>query len=197
MKHVIFIVTMMVAGITVGVCFMHEREKQREAAAEAPVVVADAAAVRPPIIAADPLVPPPIEVAAVPDAAPVDATVAEVRSDDCDEVSCVLDDYGRPCCARYRRPTNPVADASPQSLDRKMIVDGVNSVKPRIVACAAPDVHGTVKVRVRVAPSGAVASATIAATPDARLGACVHDVMTSILFRPTQNGGSFSYPFVF
>jgi hypothetical protein len=192
MKHVIFIVTMLVAGVGAGVWYMHEREKLREAAGEAPIVVADAAVVRPPI-----------EAAVVPDAAPVEdipPPVAQAHSDDCDEVSCVLDDYVRPCCAQYRRngkPREVVANPSPQALDRKMIVDGVNSVKPRIMACATSEIRGTLKVRVRVAPSGAVTSVTIAATPDQKLGSCVHDVMTSILFMPTQNGGSFSYPFVF
>ena len=197
MKHVIFIITMLVAGVGAGVWYMHEREKLREAAGEAPIVVADAAVVRPPIVAADPLVTPPIDAAPVED---IPSPVAQAHSDDCDEVSCVLDDYVPPCCAQYRRPAKPrevVADPSPQALDRKMIVDGVNSVKPRIMACATSEVHGTLKVRVRVAPSGAVTSVTVAATPDPKLGSCVHDVMTSILFMPTRNGGSFSYPFVF
>jgi hypothetical protein len=192
MKHVIFIVTMLVAGVAAGVWFMHVREQMREAA----IAATDAAVVRPPIEVA--VVPPaaPIEDIPPPRPPPIDAAVAQALSDDCDEVSCVLDDYARPCCDQYRHALPP-ADGAPLDLDRAMIVDGVKSVKARIAACASPTVHGKVKARVRVAPSGAVSSVTILETPDPKLGSCVHDIMASILFKPTQNGGVFSYPFVF
>ena len=192
MKHVIFIVTMLVAGVAAGVWFTHGCKETREAA----IVVADAASVAAPPAIAAVVVP---DAAPVEDLPPIDAAVAQAL-DECDEVSCVLDDYARPCCDRYRRPGTKhdvVADGAPLDLDRAMISDGVKSVKPRIVACAASTIHGKVKVRVRVAPSGAVSSVTVLATPDPSLGSCVHDVMNSILFKPTQNGGSFSYPFVF
>lgn len=190
MKHVVFIVTMLVAGVAAGVWFTHGCEEARRAA----LVAADAASVAPPPIAAV-VVP---DAAPVEDLEPIDAAVAQAF-DECDEVSCVLDDYARPCCDRYRRGTkhDVVANGAPLDLDRAMIADGVRSVKPRITACAPSTVHGKVKVRVRVAPSGAVSSVTVLATPDPSLGSCVHDVMNSILFKPTQNGGAFSYPFIF
>jgi hypothetical protein len=215
MKHVIFIVTMLVLGVGAGVWFMHVREQMREEAA----LAADAAVVKPPpdaavvpVVEDVPPPPPPLDAAAACDEVscvlndyPGDCCAKfrpppEAKAEDCDEVSCVLDDYVRPCCAQYRRPAKPrevVADSSPQALDRKMITDGVNRVKPRIMACATSDVHGTLKVRVRVAPSGAVSSVTVAAAPDPKLAMCVRNVINSILFTPTQNGGSFSYPFMF
>ena len=188
MKHVIFIVTMLVGGVAAGVWFTHGCEETREAT----IVVADAAA---PAIAAV-VVP---DATPVEDLAPIDAAIAQAHSEDCDEVSCVLDDYARPCCDVYQHPKHerPLADGAPPDLDRAMISDGVKSVKSRIMACAVSTVHGKVKVGVRVAPSGAVSSVTVLATPDPSLGSCVHDVMNSILFKPTQNGGAFSYPFVF
>jgi hypothetical protein len=217
MKHVIFIVTMLVLGVGAGVWFMHVREQMREEAA----LAADAAVVKPPPDAA--VVPVVEDVPPPPATTTIDAATAcdeiacalndypgeccakfrpppEAKADDCDEVSCVLDDYVRPCCAQYRRPAKPrevVADPSPQALDRKMISDGVNSVKSRIMACATSEVRGTLKVRVRVAPSGVVTSVTVAATPDPKLAMCVRNVINSILFAPTQTGGSFSYPFIF
>jgi hypothetical protein len=211
MKHVIFIVTMLVAGVGAGVWIMHVHEQMREAAAAA----ADAAVVQQPPDAAVVPPPPPTTIDAAPTACDEIACALndypgeccakfrpppEAHADDCDEVSCVLDDYARPCCDHFRRGSKRdagVADETPLGLDRAMIADGVNSVKPRIQACQVPDVHGRVKVHVRVRPSGAVSSVTVEPLADPKLGKCVHDVMTSILFKPTQAGGSFTYPFVF
>ena len=223
MKHVIFIVTVLVAGVAAGVWFMHGREQPHEADG-----VADAAIVAPPPPPPPSIGAPSIEAAVIPDAAPAgdDATCDEVscvlndyagacckqfkphddaavpQSVECDEVSCVLDDYARPCCDRFQRPKKhdaPATDGAPLDLDRTMIFDGVNAVKPRIVACQdrLPKIHGTVRVRVRVAPSGAVSSVAVLATPDRSLGSCVHDVLGGTLFKPTHNGGVFTYPFVY
>jgi hypothetical protein len=218
MKHLIFIVTMLVAGVGAGVWIMHVHEQMREAADAA----ADAAVVKPPDAAVVPIVedvpppPPPTQIDAAPSACDEIACALndypgeccakfrpppEAHADDCDEVSCVLDDYARPCCDHFRphgsKRDAGVADGKPVGLDRAMIADGVNSVKPRIQACQVREVHVRVKVHVRVAPSGAVSSVTVDPLTDPALGKCVHDVMTSILFKPTQAGGSFTYPFVF
>jgi hypothetical protein len=217
MRHLIFIATMLVVGVGAGVWIMHVHEQMRvEASANA-----DAAVVRLPpdaaVVVEDVTPPPPaIDAAVIAEACDEIACSLndyagecctkfrpppEAHADDCDEVSCVLDDYVRPCCDHFRprgrKHDAGVADGMPLGLDRVMITDGVNSVKARIRACQVRDVHGTVKVHVRVAPSGAVSSVTVTGPPDPTLGKCVHDVMTSILFKPTQSGGSFGYPFVF
>jgi TonB family protein len=87
--------------------------------------------------------------------------------------------------------------AQGEALDRVAISEGVAKVKSAITACGTSTVKGIVKVRVIVAPSGAVTNAEIDRTPDAALGACVAAAMTKATFKPTKTGGSFSYPFVF
>jgi hypothetical protein len=86
-----------------------------------------------------------------------------------------------------------------EDLDRPAIVDGISKAKADIVGCAkfSPKAKGTVKVKVRVMPSGTVHSVEVVATPDTTLGDCVAGVLKHASFRATKNGGSFSYPFVF
>ncbi len=82
-------------------------------------------------------------------------------------------------------------------LDRTSISEGVAKIKARVMGCASQaTTGGTVKVTVRVAPDGSVASATPNAA-DVALGACVAGVLKTATFAPSTNGGSFSYPFVF
>jgi hypothetical protein len=113
----------------------------------------------------------------------------------------VLSNYAGACCAKYRAPRSPVVDAKPalpESLDRQAISNGIVRVKLRVLACAQrSQAKGKVKIRVTVEPSGAVETVTIEATPDAALGRCVAGVIQGAVFPRTQNGGAFSYPFVF
>jgi len=92
-----------------------------------------------------------------------------------------------------------IAEApEPEALDRTAIAEGMNKLKPQIMACGdASKAKGRVKVMVEVAPSGAVAAATIRETPDQGLGTCISDVIKQGTFRRTAKGGSFSYPFIF
>jgi hypothetical protein len=111
----------------------------------------------------------------------------------CDEVACVLNNYEAACCAAFKKP-----HGLPESLDRQLIVAGVGAVKPQIQACGAKTGGtGMVKVAVKVAPDGHVASATVRQADNVKLGECVAAAMQRALFGPTQTGGSFSYPFVF
>jgi TonB family protein len=110
----------------------------------------------------------------------------------CDEVSCVLNNNEGQCCAKYRH------GAVPDTLDRSAISTGVAAVKGQIQACGQQSsAKGRVKVHVRVAANGLVTGVEIEATPDAALGACVQAAMRKARFAPTEQGGSFSYPFVF
>ncbi len=84
------------------------------------------------------------------------------------------------------------------ALDRGAIAEGIGRVKVQLSACAKSGTpRGTVKVKVTVSPAGTVTSITVDATPDPALGACVATVVQRAMFKPTQQGGNFSYPFVF
>lgn len=119
----------------------------------------------------------------------------------CDEVSCVLDRYRLSCCAKFkpREPaTPPVRSGVPAKLDKAMVTSGIAKVKPVVIRCGETHgVKGQVKISVTVSPSGDVTSATVAASPDDALGACVANAVKKASFATTETGGSFTYPFVF
>ena len=118
----------------------------------------------------------------------------------CDEVSCVLDRYARPCCERYK-PADTGFDPKktmPDRLDRTMVKEGVERMKPRVIACG--DKHpakGTVKLSITVGPDGTVSDASVTDAPDPALGECVAAALKKATFGKTINGASFVYPFVF
>ena len=86
----------------------------------------------------------------------------------------------------------------PEKLDKLMVQEGMGPVKPAVIACGERiAVRGTVKVQVKVSPSGKVVSATSASAPDPELGACVANAVKLAKFPETDEGGSFGYPFVF
>jgi len=121
---------------------------------------------------------------------------------DCDEVSCVLAKYDRPCCEKFRpkdsdiKPRGP--GGIPAELDKSMVRAGIEKVKPRVVACGekATD-KGTVKVSVSVRPDGSVSDTSVVSSPNPDLGECVVAVMKKAEFGKSVAGGSFVYPFVF
>ncbi|HEX5062980.1 MAG TPA: TonB family protein [Kofleriaceae bacterium] len=121
----------------------------------------------------------------------------------CDEVSCVLTNYEGACCAKLRTGKVPPLAPSPASqlpemLDRQNISNAIAAVRTRVSACALKSpAKGKVKVSVRVDASGRVTSVAVVSTPDPVLGACVASAIQSAKFAPTQQGGSFSYPFIF
>jgi TonB family protein len=118
---------------------------------------------------------------------------------DCDEVSCVLAKYDRPCCERYKpaegfTPKNVV----PDELDRSMVKAGVEKIKPKVVACGEQHAaKGTVKIAVTVDPEGNVKAASVSESPDAGLGECVAGAMRNAKFGKSVKGGEFNYPFAF
>lgn len=137
--------------------------------------------------------------AAPPPPAPAPAAVAD---DDCDETSCILSKYDRACCAKYKPAATadfkPRVGDVPESLDKSMVRQGVEHMKPRVVSCGEKSgVKGTVKISMTVSPEGAVTSASVADTPDATLGDCVLAAMRSAKFGKTVNGATFTYPFAF
>ncbi len=127
------------------------------------------------------------------------ATGPVPASDDCDEVSCVMSKYDRPCCERFRpadsfRPRTQI----PDELDRPMVKAGVETVKPKIVTCGEQHAaKGTVKVSVVVADVGTVKKVSVVESPDSALGECVAAAMRNAKFGKSARGGEFVYPFVF
>ena len=117
---------------------------------------------------------------------------------DCDEVSCLLEEHAGACCAKYRRPPASPGAGPPVALDRAMISAGMTAVRPSVDACRSRSpAKGIVKVKVQVDGAGGVRSVEIVAAPDPVLGACVAAAVHKAPFAATQQGGSFSYPFVF
>jgi len=118
----------------------------------------------------------------------------------CDEVSCVLDRYARPCCERYK-PADTGFDPKktmPDRLDRTMVKEGIERMKPRVIACGdKTPTKGTVKLSITVGADGSVSDASVIEAPDAALGACVAGVLKRATFGKTINGATFVYPFVF
>ena len=140
---------------------------------------------------------PPVPRPVVPPPPPM--TPAPVSSE-CDEVSCVLMNYEDGCCNRYRKtaPPPPPRPVLSESLDRQAISSGIASVKAAVAACGpTSSAKGNVKVHVRVGANGLVTNVDVESAPDAALGGCVAAAVQRAVFPKTQQGGSFSYPFVF
>jgi molybdenum cofactor biosynthesis protein B len=137
-----------------------------------------------------------------PETTPIPEVTPPPPDDDCDETSCILSKYDRPCCSKYKPVTSPdlaprVGD-TPESLDKSMVRAGIERLKPRVVKCGEKSgAKGTVKITMTVSPDGAVTNASVADTPEAALGDCVLAAMRSAKFGKTVNGATFTYPFAF
>jgi molybdopterin adenylyltransferase len=134
-----------------------------------------------------------------PDATDATAEPATPTSSECDEVSCIMTKYERACCLRYKpsdgfTPKNVI----PDSLDKAMVKAGIETVKPRIVACGEQNgAKGTVRVAVSVDDAGKVTNVSVTESPDTSLGECVAAAMRKARFGKSVNGAEFNYPFVF
>ncbi|CAN5510308.1 hypothetical protein BH11MYX1_BH11MYX1_40620 [soil metagenome] len=125
------------------------------------------------------------------------ATAVAPEDPTCDEVSCVLEKYARSCCARYK-PVETFKPGQTDVLDKVMVKQGIEGVKPRVIACGEKfAAKGTVKIAVSVAPAGGVKDTSVADAPDPELGKCVAQALRAATFAKTTKGGTFTYPFVF
>lgn len=101
----------------------------------------------------------------------------------------------------HRVPVAAVAPALPPLppvLDKAMAKAGLEPIDAAVRACGANvPTKGTVNVWVKVDPAGHAVAVTIIDTPDKLVGECVANVVAGASFAKTQQGGSFSYPFVF
>ncbi len=127
-----------------------------------------------------------------------DETKPEPADPGCDEPTCVIEKYARPCCAKFKPTGEGFTPGAGDSLDKPQIRAGIDRMKPAISRCGEQHpAKGTVKVSVSVNPDGVVTSADVVTAPDAELGKCVAGFVRKATFAKTVNGGSFSYPFVF
>lgn len=139
-----------------------------------------------------------------------DAAVAETDPDrdpsidpanDCDEAGCVLGNYDRECCAKYKPKTTgfkPTPTGPADTLDKAAVKAGIAKIKARVTSCGEKTaVKGTVKIAVSVSPAGDVTDASVSEAPDATLGSCVATAVKAAKFATTTNGGNFTVPFVF
>lgn len=96
---------------------------------------------------------------------------------------------------------DPATRPPPQtSLSASDIKAGIDTFRAKALAVCGdrfPSASGTVKLKVRVTPSGAVDQIAVQETPDEGLAECVHGYMAKATFAATDVGGSFTYPFDF
>jgi len=123
-----------------------------------------------------------------------------------DEVGCLLADKPPACCSKYsgsggggRKPGGGGGggDANlPEKLTRSDITAGINKVHSGVTACSSKG-SGEVKVTVKVDGSGSVGDVSVKSAPNAALGTCVANAVKKAKFTKTQEGATFTYPFVF
>ncbi|WP_428266522.1 GYF domain-containing protein [Haliangium sp.] len=129
------------------------------------------------------------------------------RSGKCmDEVACLLADRPPPCCSKYTKKSSGGSSGRssgsnsnlPEKLTRSDITNGINRVRGRVSACGGKHPgKGQVKVTVKVAGSGSVSSVSVKSSPSAALGSCVAKEVKRAKFSKSQQGATFTYPFVF
>jgi hypothetical protein len=116
----------------------------------------------------------------------------------CDEVSCVLSNYQGACCAKFRRPVSTVAESGGTRLSRDDISKTIAAAKSTISMCGARSKSaGKVIVTVKVRPDGTVTSVSTKQSFAPKVSSCVADVLEKVIFPVTDEGGTFTYPFVF
>ncbi len=110
-----------------------------------------------------------------------------------DEVACLLADQPPACCSVYGRPPRGIASTT---LTATQVRTTVQPLRGRIARCGTGP-SGTVKIRVQVANDGTVSRVDVLETPDDAVAACVAQVMRGARFPRSDDGVSFTYPFVF
>jgi TonB family protein len=122
-----------------------------------------------------------------------------------DEVGCLLADKPPACCSKYsgggggsKKPGGGSGGDSnlPEKLTRSDITAGINKVRSGVTGCSSKG-SGEVKVTVKVEGSGSVGDVSVKSAPNAALGTCVANAVKKAKFAKTQEGATFTYPFVF
>jgi TonB family protein len=129
------------------------------------------------------------------------------KSDDCDDIFCVVNSDAACCKSRAPKaapkqppppPPSPPRSDLPEQLTSSMITTAMNGVKARAMACGDKSpAKGRVLVHLKVSNDGHVSDVKVLASPDDALGACVTAAVNRATFPATQSGRSFSVPYTF
>ena len=117
----------------------------------------------------------------------------------CDEVTCLVS--GKGCCGKNAKGAAPKADDGPAPdpnlparPERSDISAGIASVQSRLQSCGdRHSVRGAVTVKIGIAPSGEVKSASTS-QGSAEFQSCIAGAIKSAKFPATQQGAKVSYP---
>jgi TonB family protein len=214
------------AAVAIVLLVMLMRRDPTPVTAVAPPVVAITEPPTPPPVAPVPPPPAPVEVqhvtpppeppakqqapkvrpkaAALAPAAALPKQASAKKSDDCDDIFCVVNSDAACCKSRAPKaapkqpPPPPPKSDLPEQLTSSMIATAMNAVKARAMACGdKSSAKGRVLVHLKVGNDGRVSDVKVLASPDDALGACVVAVVNRATFPATQSGRSFSVPYTF
>jgi hypothetical protein len=128
------------------------------------------------------------------------ATASSSDGEQCDEVTCLVS--GKGCCGKNpkgagARSDEPAPDPSlPARPERADISAGIAAVQGRLQSCGdRHGVRGAVTVKIAIAPSGEVKTASTA-QGTAEFQSCVAGALKAARFPATQQGAKVSYPVV-
>ena len=126
------------------------------------------------------------------------ATSGSDPGEKCDEVECLVS--GRGCCGKNPKGAGAKSDAPPPDPnlparpERADITSGIASVQGRLQSCGdRHTVRGVVTVKISIAPSGDVKSASTS-TGAADFQSCISGAIKGAKFPATQQGARVSYP---
>jgi hypothetical protein len=138
--------------------------------------------------------------AATDDLAAAAGSAASASSSDekCDEVECLVS--GKGCCGKNPKGAGAKSDGPapdpnlPQRPERSDISSGISSVQGRLQSCGDRfSVRGAVTVKISIAPSGDVKSASTS-TGTGEFQSCLAGALKGAKFPATQQGARVSYP---
>jgi hypothetical protein len=127
------------------------------------------------------------------------ASSGGAEGEKCDEVTCLVS--GKGCCGKNAKGAAPKADDGPAPdpnlpvrPERSDISAGIASVQSRLQSCGdRHSVRGAVTVKIGIAPSGEVKSASTS-QGSAEFQSCIAGAIKAAKFPATQQGAKVSYP---
>jgi predicted Zn finger-like uncharacterized protein len=132
------------------------------------------------------------------------AAAPRPSSEKCDEVACLVDP-SLPCCGKSGGSSAPRRDSGnsssadsdlPERPGRTDVSAGIGKVRGRVQSCGDKySFTGTVTVKLAIAPTGKVTSAS-ADKGTGPFQSCVTDAVSNAKFPQSQKGVTVNYPFV-
>jgi len=128
------------------------------------------------------------------------ASASSATDEKCDEVECLVS--GKHCCGKNPKGAGAKSDAAapdpnlPPRPERSDITTGISSVQNRLQSCGDRfSVRGAVTVKISIAPSGSVSSASTT-QGTGEFQSCIAGALKGARFPATQQGARVSYPVV-